>query len=164
MHRVLRQVGDDKDPDELEHERQARDGVLELGRRRPAEEQRGRRHGEKHGHLDEKMAHAEVPEIGPPAGPEDGLRAQAAEKELQRHEDGGQEKQVEEEPVEADVIRARHGTRHRHLGATHHGGERGQPAPVSPRAFRRFSSTLRTPSTKATPSVHLTAARTRSMG
>ena len=61
VHGVLAEIGHDQHAEELERVRLARHEGLELGRRRPAEEQGSRGHGEQDRHLDEQVAHTEVP-------------------------------------------------------------------------------------------------------
>jgi hypothetical protein len=95
VHRVLGEIGDDQHLDELQRQRLRGHRGLELRRHRPAEEDCGGRHGQEHGELHEEMAHPEVPEIRAPLGAEDRLLAQPAEEQLDRHEDGGEQKEIE---------------------------------------------------------------------
>src|SRR5947209_14469166 len=104
MGRVLGEIGDDEDLGELKEHGLAGDGGLQGRTDGPAKEHGGRHEGEKHGRLDEKVTDHEMGEVRGPSLAEDPLGGQPREEMLEGHEDGGEDEEIQEKPVEAEMI------------------------------------------------------------
>ena len=104
MGRVLGEIGDDEDLDELKESGLGRHRGLQGGTDGPAEKDRGRDQGEQDGGLDEQVADAEMREVRGPSPAEYLLSGQAGEEMLEGHEDSGQDEEVQEKPVETQMV------------------------------------------------------------
>src|SRR6185503_7187075 len=104
MDSILKEVGEDDHLRDLKRQWLRRHHARERLVTRPPEERRGRQNCEKKEEVHEHVIHEEVDEVGGEALAKDGLW-HARKKAFERHVDDGQQKQVEQEPIEPEMTR-----------------------------------------------------------
>ena len=103
MRRVLAEVGDDHHLDKLQRQRLRLDGLMQPGAAGRRRDHGCRHHRQQRRDLDQQVADEEMQRVGGPAGAEHFLGRPLRKQPLERDEDHGEQQQVQQEPVEAQV-------------------------------------------------------------